>query len=235
MRRMFRTAYVWILGSCLLAPASAVAGQGTAAAPPMLEAARLAEAPAVDGEVVNDPAWQGVAPATGFRQTTPDEGQPATERTEVRIGFDDETLYVGVVCYDREPSGIIVSDSRRDASLNETDSFQVILDTFHDRQNGFVFGTNPAGIEYDGQVTREGSGGMTTGGGDFNLNWDASWEVSAAITDVGWSAELAIPFRTLRFGRGDVQTWGINFQRNLRRRRPVPWPASRCRSSATSS
>ena len=216
---MLRTALVRILCASLLALAPAVAGQeGSSTAAPVLEAARLAAAPAVDGEVVSDPAWQGIAPATGFLQTTPDEGQPATERTEVRIGFDDETLYVGVVCYDREPSGIIVSDSRRDASLNETDSFQVILDTFHDRQNGFIFGTNPAGIEYDGQVTREGSGGMTTGGGDFNLNWDASWDVAAAITDVGWSAELAIPFRTLRFGKGDVQTWGINFQRNLRRR-----------------
>ncbi|MCP3961801.1 MAG: carbohydrate binding family 9 domain-containing protein [bacterium] len=174
--------------------------------------------PAVDGDVLGDPAWKEVAPATGFRQVSPDEGQPATERTEVRIAFDDETLYVGVVCFDRSPEGIIVSDSRRDASLDETDSFQVILDTFHDRQNGFVFGTNPAGIEYDGQVTKEGSGGMTSGGGDFNLNWDAAWEVAAAISEIGWSAEIAIPFRTLRFGKGDVQTWGINFQRNLRRR-----------------
>ncbi len=219
---MTRSAHLrtWRAGLFWLALAPAVAAQqGPApAAPPVLQAARLAAVPAVDGDVLGDPAWQGVSPATGFRQTTPDEGQPATERTEVRIGFDDQTLYVGVVCYDREPDGIIVSDSRRDASLEETDSFQVILDTFHDRQNGFVFGTNPAGLVYDGQVTREGSGGMTSGGGDFNLNWDAAWEVKAAISEVGWSAELAIPFRTLRFGKGDVQTWGVNFQRNLRRR-----------------
>ncbi len=208
-----------ILAWLALAPAIAArAAPAPAPGPPVLQAARLAELPAVDGEVLDDPAWRGLSPATGFRQTTPDEGRLATERTEVRIGFDDQTLYIGVVCYDRQPGEIIVSDSRRDASLEETDSFQVILDTFHDRQNGFVFGTNPAGIEYDGQVTKEGSGGMTSGGGDFNLNWDAAWEVKAAISQVGWSAELAIPFRTLRFGKGDVQTWGINFQRNLRRR-----------------
>ncbi len=216
MIRSARWSRCWPLAGILwLALGPAVPAQ---AEPPVLQAARLAAAPEVDGEVLADPAWQGVSPATGFRQTTPDEGRPATERTEIRIGFDDETLYVGVVCYDRSPEGIIVSDSRRDASLEETDSFQVILDTFFDRQNGFVFGTNPAGIEYDGQVTKEGSGGMTTGGGDFNLNWDAAWKVEARISEIGWSAELAIPFRTLRFGKGDVQTWGLNFQRNLRRR-----------------
>ena len=198
--------------------APAAADDRPSAGRPALQAARLAEPPALDGKVLDDPAWQGAAPATDFTQTTPDEGQPATERTEVRVGYDAETLYIGVVCFDREPEGIIVSDSRRDASLDETDSFQVILDTFHDRQNGFVFGTNPAGIEYDGQVTREGSGGMTSGGGDFNLNWDAAWEVAATVSEVGWSAEMAIPFRTLRFGKDEVQTWGVNFQRNLRRR-----------------
>ena len=206
-----------LLGFALAMSVSA-AEKAPAVEPPVLQAARLAAVPAIDGEVQDDPAWQGVPVATGFRQTTPDEGQSATERTEVRVGFDGETFYLGVVCFDREPAGIIVSDSRRDASLDETDSFQVILDTFFGRQNGFVFGTNPVGIEYDGQVTREGSGGMTSGGGDFNLNWDADWEVAATVSEIGWSAEMAIPFRTLRFGKGDVQTWGINFQRNLRRR-----------------
>ena len=185
---------------------------------PVVTAVRLDEAPVIDGEVLADPAWQSVAAATGFWQTTPDEGQPASERTEVRIAFDAETLYVGVVCYDLEPDKIIATDSRRDASLSETDSFQIILDTFLDRQNGFVFGTNPAGIEYDGQVTGEGSGGFGTSGGEFNRNWDAAWEVEAQVSAIGWSAEMAIPFRTLRFGKGDVQTWGLNLQRNLRRR-----------------
>jgi len=153
-------------------------------------------------------------------QTTPEEGAPASERTEVAIGFTADTLYVAVVCYDREPGEIIISDSRRDASLVETDSFQMIFDTYQDLQTGFVFGTNPAGIQYDGQVASEGQGGSSPSGqaGGFNLNWDGDWDVQAAVTEVGWSAEFAIPFRTLRFGKDRTQSWGLNFQRNIRRR-----------------
>ncbi|MCP4663637.1 MAG: carbohydrate binding family 9 domain-containing protein, partial [bacterium] len=124
--------------------------------PPTTEAVRLETTPVLDGEVLADPAWKGVVPANGFRQTTPDEGRPASERTDVFVAFTDDALYFGIVCYDRSPEKIIVSDSRRDASLRDTDSIQVILDTFRDQRNGFVFGTNPAGIEYDGQVTNEG-------------------------------------------------------------------------------
>jgi hypothetical protein len=141
--------------------------------------------------------------------------------------FTPDTLYVGVVCHDRAPDAIIVSDSRRDASLDDTDSFRMIFDTYRDGLNGFVFGTNPAGIEYDGQVTNEGQGGGGLGpgqrqqfgaGAGFNLNWDGAWEVRAAITQIGWTAEFAIPFRTLRFPSGTDQTWAVNFQRNIRRR-----------------
>ena len=121
-------------------------------------AVQVPSAPIMDGQVLNDPAWTGVEPVTGFRQTTPEEGAPATERTEVRVAYSNDTLYFGVVCYDSDPSTIIVSDSRRDSPLTETDSFQIILDTYLDQQNGFVFGTNPSGLEYDGQVTNEGQG-----------------------------------------------------------------------------
>jgi hypothetical protein len=113
----------------------------------------------MDGDVLGDPAWSAVPPLTEFWQTTPDEGAPASQRTEVRILYSADTLYFGVVCFDDEPAGIVVNESRRDSSLENTDSFQIILDTYLDRQNGFVFGTNPAGLEYDGQVTNEGEGG----------------------------------------------------------------------------
>jgi hypothetical protein len=189
-------------------------------------AARAAEAPTLDGDVLNDPVWRQAPVITGFWQEQPDEGQPASETTEVRMLFTGDTLYVGVVCYDRDPSSIVVSDSRRDAALDDSDSFQMIFDTYRDRQNGFVFGTNPAAIEYDGQVTNEGQGGGGTGGGNqqsgsgagFNLNWDGAWEVEAKIDERGWTAEFAIPFRTLRFPSGADQVWGMNFQRNIRRR-----------------
>ncbi len=173
------------------------------------EAVRVTVGPLMDGEVLDDPVWAVAPVLTGFWQTTPVEGAPATEQTEVRIVYTQDTLYVGVVNYDRDPSQIITTDARRDASLNDTDSFLMILDTYHDRQNGFVFGTNPAGAEYDGQVSDEGT---------FNRNWDGSWTVRTRTSDIGWSAEFAIPFRTLRYPSRDLQTWGINFQRNIRRR-----------------
>ncbi|MCZ6658148.1 MAG: DUF5916 domain-containing protein [Gammaproteobacteria bacterium] len=189
--------------------------------PPVTTAARLQTAPNLDGDVLGDSAWSGLTPATGFWQTKPDEGRPATQKTEVFIGFTDDTLYFGIVCHDDDPDAIIISDSRRDSSLRDTDSFQVVLDSFKDRQNGFVFGTNPAGIEYDGQIVAEGSGGRSTSGGGFNLNWDTTWTVRAQVSDFGWSAEMAIPFKSLRYGSESVQSWGINFQRNIRRNNEV--------------
>ena len=189
---------------------------------PSLAASRFAEAPVIDGEVSSESLWQSAEVAADFVQVRPDEGEPATERTEVRIGFDDAHLYIGVVCYDSEPELLSVSDSRRDAPLDEEDSFRVILDTYNDDQNGFVFGTNLAGIQYDGQMTNQGRGQAPSGssgpgrGGAANLDWDTSWAVAAKVTKVGWSAEMAIPFRSLRYGANP--TWGINFERNIRRK-----------------
>ena len=184
---------------------------------PSTTAFPLGIAPTVDGEVLADDAWNEVPPTSGFYQVRPDEGRPATQRTEVFVGYTEESLYVGVVAYDDNPQGIVVADARRDSSLDDTDSFRIIIDGLLDRQNGFVFGTTPAGIEYDAQVTNEGAGGFRGGGGGFNLNWDTTWEVDAQISDIGWSAEFEIPFTALRFGALDQQTWGINFQRNIRR------------------
>jgi hypothetical protein len=203
--------------ACAAAGAQEIDGDAPPVGRPMLRAVRLTGAPALDGDVLSDAQWTGVPFAGGFVQNTPNEGQPASERTEVRVGFTDDTLYVGVVCFDREPGLIIASDSRRDASLDETDSLRLVLDTFGDRQGGFVFGTNPAGIEYDGQVTGESQGGISTGN-VFNLNWDGAWEVRARVGDFGWSAEFAIPFRTLRYSGSVDRLWSVNFQRNIRRR-----------------
>lgn len=184
----------------------------------------IEEAPIIDG-VVDDPAWTAAEPLTDFVQAEPHEGQPATEKTEVRVLYDDTTLYFGVICYDREPDRIVVNDTRRDSDLTDMDAFKIILDTYHDKQNGFVFGTNPGGVEYDGQVTNEGETGqmgvtrqVSGSGAGFNLNWDASWQVRARINDLGWMAEFAIPLRTLRYASGD-QIWGVNFYRNIRRKR----------------
>lgn len=190
---------------------------------PSTTAVALSVAPIIDGEVLADTVWSVIKPTTGFSQVRPDEGLPATQKTEVFIGYTEDSLYIGVVAYDDNPAGIIVADSRRDSSLGDTDSFQVIIDGLLDRQNGFVFGTNPAGLEYDAQVTNEGAGSFRSGGSGFNLNWDTTWEVSAKISDIGWSAEMEIPFSALRFGGEEEQTWGINFQRNIRRNNEIAY------------
>jgi hypothetical protein len=168
--------------------------------------------PILDGVVLDESAWARATTVSGFWQTRPDEGQPASERTEVRIIYTDDTLYIGVICFDRDPSGIIVADSRRDSPLDETDSFQIIFDGHLDRQNGFIFGTNPSGMEYDAQITREGQDR------GFNINWNGSWEVRSLISEIGWSAEFAIPFSALRYPEVKDPIWGLNFQRNIRRR-----------------
>jgi hypothetical protein len=224
-----RLAISVLLLSLLIAPASAAA-QEAPTPRPNLTARRLPSAPQLDGLVVGDEIWRDVPAGEDFRQTTPDEGHPASERTEVRIGFTADTLYIAVVCYDRTPGAIIASEARRDAPLDDSDSIRLILDTYRDRQNGFVFGTNPNGLEYDGQVVNEGQGGSIVlggaqggSGGGFNLNWDASWTVRTAVTDLGWSAEFAIPFRTLRYPSSDVQDWGLNVQRNIRRRNEIAY------------
>ena len=180
----------------------------------------------MDGEVSGDPAWAAAPVAGGLIQQNPDEGQPASERTEVRIVQTTDTLYIGVLCFDSRPGDIVLAEGRRDAPIDKVDSFRVLLDTFLDRQNAFMFGTTPAGGEFDGQVINDGGGNQmlvsnAQQGGSlsgFNLNWDGAWEVRTKVGPLGWSAELAIPFRTLRYAGGGKQSWGVNFQRVIQRR-----------------
>ena len=214
------------VAACLLWPRVVDAQDGTR---PSLTVTRLAdERPSIDG-VVDDEVWSGAQPFTAFVQQEPNEGEPATERTEIRFLIDRQNLYVSLICFDSEPQNIVVSQSRRDADLTDTDSVRILLDTFNDGQNAFVFGTNPFGIEYDGQVMAEGQTGQSGGGGGgFNVNWDADWTVRSRITARGWEAEFAIPLKTLRYNPGEERTWGLNAMRNIRRKNeqvflsPVP-------------
>ena len=210
-----RMKYTIIFFIVALAASNAIAAP---ASPPQMQARQLSIAPVIDGDVRGDAAWNGVIPARDFWQVKPDEGQAATQATEVFVGFTDSALYIGVIAYDDDPDGIIVTDSRRDSSLRDTDAFLVIIDGLLDRQNGYVFGTNAASVEYDAQVTKEGTGSFFGPGvGGFNLNWDGNWTVRSRIAEHGWSAEFEIPFRALRYRAGELQSWGINFQRNIRR------------------
>ena len=178
--------------------------------------------PIIDGNVINDKIWNSIFPITSMTQVTPNFGEPSSEKTEIRLAYTDRNLYISVVGFDSDPSKIVVSDSKRDADLNDEDSFLFILDTYNDFQNGFLFGTNSDGMQYDAQIDNEGIGnfnpnsrqkGGTLGG--TNVNWDASWEVKTIKGDFGWSAEFSIPLSSLRFLPGENKTWGLNFQRNI--------------------
>ena len=189
---------------------------------PSASAALASEPPTIDGRL-DDAAWKDTPILSNFVQREPVEGEPVSQRTEIRLVHDESALYVGAWMFVDDPSTIVVGETRRDASLDDTDAFLMVIDTYLDRQNGFVFGTTPAGIEYDGQVTRDGQGGGGRGrrqqagsGGGFNLNWDGAWEVATSIDETGWYAELRIPFETLRYLQGGEQTWGVNFARNIR-------------------
>ena len=218
-----------LLAAVILALPASLSAQNTPA-PPTVTPGKLAEGqapPVIDG-YVNDAVWETVTPHTTFTQQDPQLGEPATERTEVRLLFGPTAVYVSFVCFDADPTSIIVSQSKRDASLAETEAVIAVFDTFNDNQNAFVFGTNPLGIEYDGQVAREGqtSGQAFSGGGGagvqrggisaFNPNWDGDWTVRANITERGWEAEMAIPLKTLRYEVGEDKTWGFNVMRNIR-------------------
>jgi hypothetical protein len=141
-----------VILSALSQSVSTQSGQPAVSSPlaskPISSASRVTEAPSIDG-TLDEGVWQTAALLTGFVQAEPFQGSPASEHTEVRILYDDEAIYVGVVLHDRNPALIVTTDTRRDANLGEMDSFQMIFDTFRDQQNGFVFGTNAAGVQYD--------------------------------------------------------------------------------------
>lgn len=183
-------------------------------------AVRLTGQISLDGSLSED-VWSVAAPATGFVQADPREGEPATESTEVRIAYDDDYLYIGARCDDSDPAGIVINEIRKDFAGREQDTFEVMLDTFGDRRNGFVFSTNAEGAKADTQIANEGR--------DVNTNWDAVWWVQARKGPEGWTAEFRIPFKTLRFQGGQGRTWGINFARRVRRKNEVSYwsPVSR--------
>jgi hypothetical protein len=236
------SASFFLLGLSLAVPVRAQQPARTGAVVPgkKASATRTAAAPLIDG-ILDEGVWEQAAPISDFVQSEPTEGLPASELTEVRLLYDDRAIYVGVFCYDSDPSRIVTTDARRDSALTGQDAFQLILDTYHDRQNGFIFGTTPLGLQYDAQVRNEGEtirggpptgagGGGSTGGAGagVNVNWDGAWDVKTRVTEKGWTAEFAIPLRTLRYGPSP-QIWGVNFQRSIEHKREsVYWsPVSR--------
>lgn len=186
----------------------------------VLKAVRVVDSPIIDGNLETE-IWGQAQPASNFIQKQPAEGQPATEDSEVRILYDNDNLYIGIMCFDSEPEKIIANEKRRDSSnIYDNDHFRIMLDTFHDRRNGYIFVTNPLGAKLDLQVRKEGKreGGWHIANPNVNISWDGVWEVRTAILDNGWSAEIEIPLVTLRFEENPTDGWGLNFLRNIRRK-----------------
>ena len=208
-----------------------------------IAAVRVDTAPKIDG-VLDDAVWQRAPIAQEFTQQEPREGAPASERTEVRVLYDGKNLLIGVHAFDSQPDGLVATEMRRDSDrLLDEDNFQIILDTFNDSRNGYMFVTTPLGAKLEQQIAEEGEGNTRAGliNANVNRNWDGIWEVAARVTDDGWTAEIAIPLTTLRFADSKQQTWGVNFMRNIRRKNeqvfwaPIPKAYSLTRVSMAGS
>ena len=204
----------------MLAIVLAVAAAAQAAAEPSLAAVRTRETLRIDGRL-DDPAWSLAPAASGFRQREPREGEAASEATEVRVLYDDRSLYVAVHAFDREPDKVIARVLQRDrvieagfddhASWAGDDGVAIVLDPFHDHRNAFLFATNANGAEFDALIADESAA--------YNADWRGVFRVAARRTADGWTAEFEIPFRTLRYPEPDgSRPWGFNVERMVRRR-----------------
>jgi hypothetical protein len=179
------------------------------------KAVRVEHAPKLDG-TLEDPFWQQAIPIHNFSQREPFEGQPPTEKTEVRIVYTEHAVYFGITCFDSDPKRIIATELRRDVSQELDDYFEIIIDSAHDRRNAYVFQINPLGTQRDALITEEQRTDTSTGDGD--PGWDGVWTSEARITKAGWTATIAIPFSTLNFMHSRDVIWGINFKRFIRRK-----------------
>ncbi|MBN1291098.1 MAG: carbohydrate binding family 9 domain-containing protein [Candidatus Latescibacteria bacterium] len=162
----------------------------------------------IDG-FLNDSAWETVHTITDFTQRELVEGDPPTEKTEVKVAYDEKNLYIGIICYDSEPDKIVHNELVWDGDLDSDDSFSLVLDTFNDQRTGYAFRINPNGARLDALIKSTN---------ELNEDWNGIWDVAARITDKGWQAEIVIPFLSLRFPKTETQVWGINFHRIIRRK-----------------
>ena len=190
---------------------AALLAQNTPAQAP-LRASRVESPPVIDGRLT-EPAWDLAQKAENFRQRQPEEGRPATERTEVRVLYDNSAIYIGAKLYDSEPDKIARRLSRRDAGA-DGDKFFFYLDPMHDHLTGASFEVSAAGVESDWIISND------TNEDD---SWDAVWECAVSVDSDGWNAEIRLPLSQLRFLKGDHQTWGINFERFIYRKNESDW------------
>ncbi|MBL4658338.1 MAG: carbohydrate binding family 9 domain-containing protein, partial [Flavobacteriales bacterium] len=180
--------------------------------PPILNAVRIEQAPKIDGHL-DDPVWEKAQPATDFIQNEPNPGEPASQKTEVRVLYDNTALYIGAYLQDVSADSIMRQLSNRDREEN-TDVFAVFLDTYNDDINGYGFVVHPTGVQWDARYSSPGI---------QDVNWDAVWESEVRIDDKNWYVEMRIPYSAFRFSKDEEQVWGLNFGRKIRRHREFSW------------
>ena len=175
-----------------------------------VRATRLTQEIRLDGRL-DEEVYRTVPPITGFIQQLPDEGAPASERTDAWVFFDETSLYVSARAFDSAPpSEWVANEMRHDViQLRQNDSFSLLLDTFHDRRNGVAFLVTPIGGYSDFAITNEGN---------VNTDWNVVWDMRTGRFDGGWTVEIEIPFKSLRYKPGETQVWGIQLRRIIRRR-----------------
>jgi hypothetical protein len=193
-----------------------VGGQGNTR--PTLQAVRTTEPIEVDG-VLDEGVWAVASPATGFRQRWPVDGAPASEKTEVRVAYDERTIYFGIVFFDSEPELIRRSIFEREGDIHQDDHIWIALDTFHDRRSAYLFEIGALGTQGDAHFTDE----MLVHPDDWM--WEGVYESETRVTDFGWVLEVAIPLTTIRFEAKENATMGVAFQRTIpRKTEQVLWP-----------
>lgn len=198
----------WTISVAIASVAVALPARGQQTEPSSVTALEISEEIRLDG-VLDEAAWGRAVHISNFTQRELDVGSPATEATEVALLFDGEALYIGFWGYDSEPDGVRATQMARDFSWQSDDNFEIVLDPFDDSRTGYLFVTNANGARADALIA----------GSSQNRDWDGVWDVRSRRTDEGWFAELRIPFSTLRFPVGSASNWGINFERNIRRKR----------------
>jgi hypothetical protein len=194
--------------------AAAGASAQTPAAPTLraVRATRTPTAPVIDGRL-NEESWAGAPGTGGFTQRDPEEGRPATERTEIKILFDDTAVYVGARMFDTEPGRIERRLSARDSDP-DADRLTIYLDPMRDKLTGAIFRVSAANVQHDAVLYNDSWSDNT---------WDAVWQSQVAVDEQGWSAELRIPLSQLRFSPAERQVWGINAERFVRRKNEYSW------------
>ena len=194
-----------------------------------VKATSFTSPPKIDGKL-DEPFWQSAVPLDSFTQYEPQEGAEPSEKTIAYIGYDAKNLYIGVKCYDSEPKAIRACLTKRDEVTGD-DGITVFLDTFNDKKRAFAFQVNPCGVQVDGIYTEDRRRGPGRGGFfDFDRNWDTYLITDAQQDEEGYTVEMAIPFKSLRFPSRSPQTWGIQIKREIRRKSEEIYWAPRSRN-----